>query len=124
LMVRYDAAFVWSFISSDKVEPVSFLTALWRSSRSPQLEPSPKAKLYPVDDLPKSFSTRITLAFPEVPPPAARALSEANTVDHAHKRPSNPGPLTLCPLSPPLHNDRLRRQHKILSARHHPPDPL
>ena len=66
LILRYDAAFVWCFDSCGKVEPTPFLTALWRSIRPPQLEPSPKAKLYAIDDLPRSLSIRIVVVFPEV----------------------------------------------------------
>jgi hypothetical protein len=72
---RYDVVFVSCFVSTNRVQQTSFLTALYRSLRSPIIDPPAKAKLQTLEELSKSLSNRIIAIFPEVrpPPPAVGA---------------------------------------------------
>jgi len=66
LAAKYDPVFVSSFVTTDKVQPTSFLTALWRSLQPPLISPSTKAKLLTLQEVCKAYSKRIVAIFPEV----------------------------------------------------------
>ena len=72
---RYDAAFVSCFITTDKVQPTSFLTALWRSMRSPIIDPPPTSTLLSLSDVKAKLSDRIIVIFPEAHIPSTSPLT-------------------------------------------------
>lgn len=79
---RYDVVFVSCFISSDKVQQTSFMTALWRSLRAPLLEPPAGSTLLSIEELSKKLSNRIIAIFPEVTSLQNRLI----LVDDSYKR--------------------------------------
>lgn len=93
---RYDAAFVSCFVTSDKVQLTSFLTALWRSINSPLLEPPDNAMLIPLTEVTKKLPDRIIVVFPEVFFPRIPADSRQRLrMDEPYSSSHQPSKMTL-----------------------------